>query len=177
MMREWVPHFLVEQMNERGGNISEEEYLREIAIPHFAFNRLAQSFNTFFSGNERMCYLLGSTLGDLTGDAFLTFRAIPGLVFILWDKLGFVLDLSWVQRAPLVVGFKDEILTMDDWPARGVVAHELGHLCRGHYQHTICLSEYEQEADDWAKGQGFEEEIKAVRTYLKQKGERENVKR
>ena len=168
-MKPWVIPFLQSRPDDR---ISLEEFVREVSVPSFAFRRLAGYFNVNFSDNVRLTELFGGVLADLPEGVFFQLLGIRNLFFSFNDGLAFMqaMSLEGLPKVAILCSLSSELITLSDPRVRGAIAHELSHICLGHYQEDAqrgVRAGRENQTDQKAIEWGFEYEISAVREYLK----------
>lgn len=175
-MKDWVVPLL---RSLRPEFVSERCYEEELAQPVFVWRRIANLLIHDFA-SDSMVELLGSILSDLPKDAFLKILEMCPF-FILAKSAGFCQMIhSDRPDIPLVIFSQGELMPMNLSERRGCIGHELAHLSLGHLSRSFSLDDpyrdrQEREADDLVREWGLQNEIDAVRAYLKkQKGGNEN---
>ena len=172
-MQNWVIDFLRISRRDKE-TVSDTSFEEEVRQPIFAWRRLTDFFNHNFSTNHRMKELIGSTISDLHFEAF---QKLVGAnpYFLFADRFGSVQQVGPIDKTTLVL-FAREILSLDFFTGRGVVIHEICHICAGHTECGVMGDEsrrqWESEADSLACQWGFELEIQKIQSYIKNlKGE------
>jgi len=157
----------------RPSAISEESWAEEIQERPFASRRVSNLFMHQF-GSDGMVELLGSVLTDLPQEAFSKLlKADP--IFILSRGCGFCQRVHRdVCDVVLVIFSEVDLAKMTWFGRRGVIAHELAHICLDHLTAHFSLDDpskfkLEAEADNLCQKWGFDEEISEVRKFLKLK--------
>jgi len=163
-MQNWVVEFL-RLIGDK--NISVEELNRDLKIAQFCHRRLVNLFKNNLG--EGLTDVVGSVLADLSPATFFDLITKQNLLFAEFNDLGgtFLIPRSEKDSAVILL---DPMYGFPFFVARGVVAHEFGHLKCDHHQEKIRHKEMEKEADEAAIGEGFGEDIASLRKF-KQKGE------
>jgi hypothetical protein len=157
----------------RPSAISEESWAEEIFQAPFAWRRIGNLFMSSF-GNDSMLELLGSVLTDLPQEAFLKILEVSP-IFILSRGAGFCQKIHSDLCDRTLIIFSEEDLGKMSWLAqRGLIVHELAHTYSDHLRAHFSLDDpnkfqLEAEADNLCRQWSFDEEVKAVRKFLKER--------
>jgi len=162
MMRPWVIPFLRERGDPR---ISPEQLDWELAVPMFAFRRLARCLTIITPrgyDRHRLLWLIGCVVGHVPEDVFQTLLGL-NTIFICFNSLAAV---NRTDRAAVQITLHG-LLELTDSEAQGALVHEVGHVIGGEVFGTLDIAEneMEQRADDLAEAWGFADEISAIRNY------------
>jgi len=193
LMKDWVIPFLMEEWEKAREeknpylkpNLQEKELkkreLRESSLTNktAVYRELIGYLNFCVGGSDNAAFftdVFGSVLTNLPKDCFIKLRKMKSLFFFLPSGVGAEvkqIELKDDIKAGEILQaaiFPIEVVSRPTEVMRGVVAHELAHICLGHLADKPPYFEVrENQADDLAKDWGFKKEIEAMREYHKEK--------
>jgi len=187
-MKPWVKSFLMQQhkkvmnemkMEKETRKLSLEGFKREIESDEAIRYKLIDELNCHFGVGGLLGHknwfkdIFGSVLADLPEEVFLQIRAMKNVLYTFTPNPGAEVKHFFFEENDnhenwdriVIVTFPFGIIDMSAKAARGMIAHELVHVCV-HSDKAISNDAMEDEADRIAMEWGFEEEIKAMREYI-----------